>query len=158
MFLQLIIMSELNITRRKLPHWTLKDSIYFVTFRTKKVELYVEEQKNVLQHIIDGNNKFYMLIAVVVMPDHIHILLEPIEEYNLSRIMRGIKGVTARKINKKRKNSGNIWQNESFDRIIRDENELFEKINYMLYNPVKRGLVENPWDYHGWYFNSSNNE
>ncbi|MBZ0203591.1 MAG: hypothetical protein K8I03_11305 [Ignavibacteria bacterium] len=46
-----------------------------------------------------------------------------------------------------------MWQDESFDRIIRDDKELNEKLNYMFNNPVKAGITENPWDYVGWYFN-----
>jgi len=154
---------ELKITRRHLPHWTLKGATYFVTFRTVRGELSVEEQKLVLEHIIEGNEKFYTLIAAVVMPDHAHLLLTPREEYSLSRIMKGIKGASARQVNlrrtdtnvhsAKRGTSGSIWQDESFDRIIRDQSELNEKLSYMLNNPVKRGLTESPWDYHGWYFN-----
>ncbi len=154
---------ELKITRRHLPHWTLKGATYFVTFRTVRGELSVEEQKLVLEHIIEGNEKFYTLIAAVVMPDHAHLLLTPKEEYSLSRIMKGIKGASARQVNLRRKDtnvrstkrgtSGSIWQDESFDRIVRDQNELNEKLSYMLNNPVKRGLTESPWDYQGWYFN-----
>ncbi|HWP92860.1 MAG TPA: type ISP restriction/modification enzyme [Thermodesulfobacteriota bacterium] len=154
---------DIKITRRHLPHWRLKGATYFITFRTAQGELSVEEQKLVLNHIVDGNEKFYTLIAAIVMPDHVHILLTPREEYDLSRIMKGIKGVSARRINLKRtdknvyptkkETSGSIWQDESFDRIIRDQNELNEKLDYMLNNPVKSGLTESPWDYHGWYFN-----
>jgi len=144
---------EIKITRRHLPHWKLKGATYFITFRTVQGELSIEEQKLVLKHIVDGNEKFYTLIAVIVMPDHVHLLLTPNEGYDLSRITKGIKGASARQLNLKRGTSGSIWQDESFDRIIRDQNELNEKLNYMLNNPVKRGLTESPWDYHGWYFN-----
>jgi len=155
------INERLQITRRKLPHWTLKGSTYFVTFRTvlrqagMPVLLSVEEQKLVLKQILNGNGKFYTLIAVVVMPEHVHMLLIPIEGYELSRIMKGIKGTTARKLNLKRGTIGSIWEDEAFDRIIRDQYELDEKLNYMLYNPVKRHLVKNPWEYYGWYFNEA---
>jgi len=148
----------LKITRRKLPHWTLKGATYFVTFRTLRGELSVGEQKTVLEHIKEGDGKFYELIAVVIMPDHIHILLIPMEGYALSRIMKGVKGVSAHKINLIRKTKGNVWQDESYDRIIRDQEELNEKLNYMLNNPVKKGLTDDPWNYHGWYFNERYNE
>ena len=52
-----------------------------------------------------------------------------------------------------RKATGSIWQKESFDRIIRNQKELLEKVNYMLNNPVKKGLTVDSWEYHGWYFN-----
>ncbi|MBI2485570.1 MAG: transposase, partial [Deltaproteobacteria bacterium] len=158
---------EIKITRRHLPHWELKGATYFITFRTVQ-ELSVEEQKLILNHIVNGNEKFYTLIAVIVMPDHVHLLLTPKEDYDLSRIMKGIKGVSARQINlnradknvrsTKKETSGSIWQDESFDRIIRDQNELNEKLDYMLNNPVRSGLTESPWDYHGWYFNLTDGE
>jgi len=143
---------HLQVTRRKLPHWTLKGSTYFVTFRIVQGELSKEEQKLVLEHIRKDNEKFYTLIAVVVMPDHAHLLFTPREKYKLSRILKGIKGTTARQINSKRGTSGSIWLNESFDRIIRDQKELDEKLNYMLYNPLKKNLVDDPYKYQGWYF------
>ncbi len=144
---------ELQITRRKLPHWTLEGSIYFVTFRIAHGELSIDEQKLVLERVIKNNEKFYTLISVVVMPDHVHLLLTPAKDYELSRIMKGIKGTTARQINLKRGTFGTIWREESFDRIIRDQKELDEKLNYMLNNPLKKNLVDDPYKYHGWYFN-----
>ncbi|MBI4546576.1 MAG: transposase [Ignavibacteriae bacterium] len=143
----------LHITRRHLPHWTLEGSTYFVTFRTQHGELSIDEQKAVLEHITSCNGKYYTLIAAIIMPDHVHILLTPTDGFKLSRIMKGIKGASARKINMLRNSSGSIWQDESFDRIIRDQKELNEKVNYMLNNPAKKGLTDDPWNYHGWYYN-----
>jgi hypothetical protein len=65
--------------------------------------------------------------------------------------MKGIKGVTARRLNRNRGTRGSIWQDESFDRIVRDQAELEKKLNYMFTNSVKVGLVDDPWDYVGWY-------
>lgn len=154
---------ELEITRRHLPHWTLNGAMYFVTFRIRTDKnicptLSVEEQELVLKHVINGNEKFYTLIAAIVMPDHVHLLLTPTGGYTISRIMKGIKGTSARELNLKRGTSGSIWQDESFDRIIRDQNELDEKLNYMMNNPAKRGLTDNPWYYHGWYFNDGRSD
>jgi putative transposase len=115
----------------------------------------VEQQLITLNHIKDGNKKFYTLHAVIVMPDHVHMILEPLPGYSLSRIMKGIKGASARKINKARNSYGSIWQDESFDRIIRDEKEYNEKMIYMFENPLRAGLTEKPEDYHGWYQNDN---
>lgn len=65
--------------------------------------------------------------------------------------MKGIKGATARKLNQRRGLRGSVWQDESFDRIVRDEGELREKLDYMFRNPVKSGLTKDPWEYPGWY-------
>jgi REP element-mobilizing transposase RayT len=141
----------IHITRRHLPHWTIEGATYFVTFRTRSGKLSVDEQKITLEQLRQGHGKYYDLIAAVVMPDHVHVLLTPNDGHVLSRIMKGIKGVSARQVNRLRRSAGQVWQHESYDRIVRDERELHEKINYMLNNSVKQGLTDDPWEYHGWY-------
>jgi REP element-mobilizing transposase RayT len=85
------------------------------------------------------------------MPDHVHLILAPSENISLSRITRGIKGALARLINKRRETAGAFWQDESWDRVVRDPEELREKLEYMLNNPVKAGLVTRPEDWIGWH-------
>ena len=149
---------ELKITHRHLPHWTLDGSIYFVTFHLQKATLTVEEQIIVMSHIKEGDGKFYDCFAAVVMPDHVHCLLRPPDGISLSRVMKGIKGVSAHKVNQHRKTEGTIWQNESFDRIVRNEKEYNQKFLYMLNNPVTRGLTSDPLNYAGWFCNNRLNE
>ena len=144
---------ELHITKRHLPHWSLDGAPYFVTARTAEGVLTSEEQVIVLEHIKDGHDRFYTLVAAVVMPDHLHIIFLADLAYDLPAIMTGIKGVSARKINLKRCTTGSIWQDESFDRIIRNEQEFYGKLQYMLNNPLKAGLTDDPWNYHGWFCN-----
>jgi putative transposase len=67
--------------------------------------------------------------------------------------MKGIKSVSARKVNQLRETSGTIWQDESWDRIMRSEDDFVEKLQYMADNPVKAGLVATIEDYDAWYFN-----
>ncbi len=146
--------NDLLVKKRHLPHWQLKSSYYFITFRTiKNYFLSDETIKITLFHIIGGNKKYYHLVSCVVLNDHVHLIIMPNDGYDISRILKGIKGVSARKINKFLNRSGSVWQDESFDRIIRDEKELNEKINYMLNNPLKRGLTDNAFAYIGWYLN-----
>jgi len=143
--------SNLHITHRHLPHWQLPGSIYFLTVRVAVGVLDPEERTLVLNHVRAGNARFYDLIAAVVMPDHAHVLLRPVNQLDLPRIMKGIKGVSARMLNQRRGTSGALWQDESFDRIIRDQREYGEKLAYMLDNPVKAGLVEDGFRY-PWIF------
>jgi REP element-mobilizing transposase RayT len=128
-------------------------SVYFVTFCAYKTVFDENEQRIVLEHIKEGDEKFYDCYAAVVMPDHVHLLLQPKEGVTLSRIMHGLKGVSARKINRHRNTKGVIWQKESYDRIVRDRKEFDAKLNYMYNNPIKKELVENPSNYVGWYYN-----
>jgi putative transposase len=146
---------NLQITRRHLPHWTMRGATYFVTFRMRVGRLADEEQQAVLEHIRKGDGEFYDLRAAVVMPDHVHLLLTPKEHYSLSRIMKGIKGGSARRINAMRHQSGQLWQHESYDRIVRDEDGLREKVEYLFNNPLKAGLTDDPLAYPGSYFSES---
>ena len=93
------------------------------------------------------------LIGAVVMPDHAHALLRPKDGVELSRITKGIKGVSARIVNEARGQRGPLWQDESWDRIVRDQEELDEKLQYMLDNPVRAGLASDGWEYDAWYVN-----
>ena len=142
---------KLKITRRRLPHWRLLGATYFVTFRLAHGRLSAEEILLVRDHIARGDPEYYTLTAAVVMPDHVHLLVSPWSGIDLSRVLKGIKGVTARRLNQLRGTSGTVWQAESFDRIVRDEKELEEKLNHMLRNPIQAGLTEDPWKYEGWY-------
>ena len=138
---------ELKITRRHLPHWHLTGLYYFITFRIRDGYLADQQKELILQRLIAGDSQYYQLLITVVLNDHIHIILRPNENIRLSRIMQGIKGASAREINKIRNCTGALWQSESFDRIIRNDEELLEKANYILYNPVKLGIIKDPWKY-----------
>lgn len=88
----------------------------------------------------------YLLHAYVVMPNHVHLLITP--RLPLSRIMRGIKGVSARDANRILGRSGKIfWQDESYDHWVRDEAEFGKICFYIEYNPVGAGLVKRPEDW-----------
>jgi REP element-mobilizing transposase RayT len=94
----------------------------------------------------------YWLTAAVVMPDHVHLLLTPIDqesnrEFPLSKILQGMKGYSAREINKLRQSKGSLWLDENYDRIVRDHDEYLEKWNYLRNNPVKDGISQVPEDY-----------
>ncbi len=143
--------ATLRVSHRRLPHWRLKGSTYFVTFRLREGRLDAGEISLVREHILSGDGKYYELVAFMVMPNHVHLVLAPSAGFSLSRILKGIKGVTARQINGKRGVRGRFWQDESFDRIVRDQVELQEKLEYMLENPVKARLTVDPWRYPGWY-------
>ena len=142
---------ELKITHRRLPHWELEGSTYFITFRLLRGQLNPPERASVLNHVKSGHGTWYSLYAIVAMPDHVHVLLKPNDGIALNRITKGIKGVTARMLNQAWNTHGKLWQEESFDRIVRDQREFDEKLEYMFDNPVRAGLVDDPSDYDGWF-------
>ncbi len=89
------------------------------------------------------------------MPDHVHIILTPLideqrhEIFSLTKIMQTIKGASARAINLQLKRDGPVWQEESFDHVLRSSEGLDAKIDYVLNNPVRKGLVSN-WREYRW--------
>jgi hypothetical protein len=124
---------------------------YFLKFRVATGQLSMAERLLVLEHLKSGVGRFYQLMGSVVMPDHGHAILKPNNGVELNRIMKGIKGVSARLINQARRTSGPVWQDESFDRILRDHEEFEEKLDYLVGNAHKAGLVGDPWDYEALY-------
>ena len=113
-------------------------------------------RKIVLDCILHWNERRYELYAACVMPDHIHILIEPrvrretsnaTEFYSLTEILHTLKSFTAHKINELEQNSGPVWEHESFDRLIRSESDLQEKFNYITRNPWDAGVARPGEDY-----------
>ncbi len=78
--------------------------------------------------------------AWVVMPNHVHLLITP--EMDASVLLRKLKGVSAREANTLLGQTGRpFWQDESYDRLVRDSEEFRRLENYILQNPVRAGLA-----------------
>lgn len=95
-------------------------------------------------HHRDG--RVYDLVAFTIMPNHVHLVFTPLEEckgnyFSLSKIMHSLKRYTAREANLILGREGEFWQHENYDHYVRDEAELERIVKYVLYNPVKAGLV-----------------
>lgn len=93
------------------------------------------------------------LHIAVVMPDHVHLILTPLIDYDrlrvhpLSKIVWAIKSASAHRINKLLNTSGSVWQAEYFDTAIRRSDSLDQKLDYVRRNPVRAGLVARPEEY-----------
>jgi putative transposase len=93
------------------------------------------------------------------MPDHAHLILCPLRRpdgwcWCLPEIMHAIKGASARGINQLLSRKGAVWQQEFFDHILRSDESLDEKVEYICNNPVRAGLVVRSADY-PWLWRSS---
>ncbi|MDF1814433.1 MAG: transposase [Verrucomicrobiales bacterium] len=107
----------------------------------------------------DGDR--YEIGACVVMPNHVHAVIRPIDQnYPLDKILHSRKLWTSRKINEALNQKGPLWQEESFDRIIRDPAHLWKTIQYIGNNPKLAGLdsdkstrwIRPEWQEAGWDF------
>jgi len=140
--------------RRNLPHMQRDFAPHFITFNTKlRRTLPNWAREIVLQSCVHDHDRSYRLRVAVVMPDHVHLILTPRadqvkrEIVSLIAIMQAIKSASAHFINKRSGRREIIWQEESFDRIIRSSESLDAKIAYILENPVRQGLVKDWRDY-----------
>ena len=93
-------------------------------------------------NFVDGNR--CEVWAYVIMPNHIHIILLPLEENTLEGIIGSVKGFTGREINKYLGRAGELWQRESFDRIVRNRDSLLRYVEYIKENP--RNLAEGEYE------------
>jgi putative transposase len=91
-------------------------------------------------HHFDGQR--YELDSYVIMPNHVHAIVRPLDDQDqpLERILQSWKRHTSLEMNRLFGLTGAVWQEESFDRIIRDEEHLYRGIQYMGSNPDKAGL------------------
>ena len=139
--------------RRRLPHLQREDKPVFVTFRCWGTLVIPESLRDsVLSHCLHDDGQKIIAHAVVVMPEHVHMLFTPITDFygggfTLVEILNGIKGASAHTINKALRRSGPVWQDESFDHVLRSAESLEAKTRYICQNPVRRGLAKTPEEY-----------
>src|SRR5438132_864132 len=93
-----------------------------------------------LHHFDDDR---YELDCYAVMPNHAHVLVRPLspESHPLEAIVGSWKKYSSRRINRTLQRTGHLWQDESYDRFIRDEEHLWRAIQYIGANPDKAGLL-----------------
>jgi putative DNA methylase len=87
-----------------------------------------------------------------VMPDHVHVVVTPFPDYSLSSLLHSWKSFTANQINRRLGRSGRLWQEESFDHLIRSVDAFTSFVTYTEDNPVAAGLCGQPRD---WRFSSA---
>jgi len=165
---------EIHRTHRRLPHWQQNNRIYFITLRTndslphselKKLDLIQEKEaaldqgygechlKNNLcrvaleKTLLHENGTQYDLIAYVIMPNHVHILVAPYKNVDLSTLVQAWKSISAREINKVMNQRGAFWMDESFDHIVRDNSHLEKFILYIRNNPEKAHLKNGEYSF-----------
>ena len=100
----------------------------------------VEVRDIVVKALNHFQHQRYQLRAWVVMPNHVHVVLTPIGDHQVSEITHSWKSYTSKGINKLLGRQGNFWQKESFDHIVRSPESLERIEAYIRANP--KGLAE----------------
>jgi len=138
--------------RRKLPHLQPDHKIFFITFSTARRWILPNLARDiVMETCLRGDGSRFELHVLVVMPDHFHLSLTPRWDergsFSIPEIMQEIKSISAHRIDRETGHIGRVWKEESFDRALRREEDLHAKIQYMVDNPVRAGLVSNSAEY-----------
>ena len=135
--------------RRSVPNQS-----YLITTNTHKREKIFHDaaaSEIVLKSLQWLDNQGRMILdAVVVMPDHVHFVVE-LKTSNLRKLMHSFKSYTANEINTSLKRQSAVWQRGYHDHAVRKEEDLNEVILYALNNPVRAGLVDDFHDHPYWY-------
>ena len=124
-------------------------NVYFMTHVTvNRITVLVDNFDLLWPAIESVWTKFpYELIAWVVLPEHLHLLLDP-GRHDLSGLMRRIKLSFSGRLRCRRQlTAGRVWQYRFWDHVIRNQADMNRHIDYIHYNPVKHGLVTAPCDY-----------
>jgi len=124
-------------------------SVYFITWRlhSSQFELNPDERDIITAAVKNFDNDRYDLLAYVVMHDHVHVLVEPAAKCGLAQLVHSWKSFTANRLQRQFNRRKCVWQDEYFDRIVRDEAELLEKAQYIINNPFKvwPDILEYQW-------------
>ena len=138
---------------------------------SKMMELSVSERQMKIDEYCDQSNKgcylngeiidmvitcikslepdYYKLIAVSIMPNHVHLLIQQKQELRI--IMQKIKGVMAFQINKRLSRRGHFWEKSYFDKAIQDERHFNIVYKYIENNAGKANLVDKDLRFYGIY-------
>ncbi len=127
--------------------------MYFITWRCEQGRtLDSQDRTIVLDTLRHWEGLKWKIFAAVVLIDHVHVLAQPLPKgqdgaFDLAEIIHSVKSFSSQKINRLREKAGSLWQDERYDRIVRDEAEFLEKWQYIRDNPSKAGWESQPEEY-----------
>jgi REP element-mobilizing transposase RayT len=124
---------------------------------TRRIEKYLDagagacslENGAVAKVVADSLRQFhgvrYQLFAWCVMPNHVHVIFRMLSGNTLPAILHSWKSFSAKQANEILHRSGEFWQREYYDRLIRDISEFHRAVQYVVDNPNKAGLKDWRW-------------
>jgi putative transposase len=108
----------------------------------------------------------YFVSCGTIMPNHCHLVIRPFPSHTLETILQVCKGYAASRVNRVLRRKGTVWQEESYDRIVRDEEHLYRVVQYIGRNPKSAGIpreqwvrwIDPSWARAGWRFEGEDDE
>lgn len=135
-----------HIWRGRLPHWRAEGVTYYATFRHRR-ELNEAERDLLFFNLRKPDGRRWKLVACVVLPETTEVIFEMAEEGELSDILEKAKARAGKAIIKASGERFPPFYQESYDRIIRDDVELTERLEAMIASPVTAELVNDPEEF-----------
>lgn len=138
----------MNFRRYYIP-----DQIVFITQCVNKRQHAFNDSSNtgLLFEILKRVNEYHPFtnLAYVILPDHLHMLMQPSGKSNFSQVMHSIKSNFTHqyKIAKNIQSNTSFWQKRFWDHVIRDENDLENHLYYIHDNPRKHGYIDDPFEW-----------
>ncbi len=131
-----------------LKRYQQAQSLHFITFRCyhRHPLLGAPAAKETVEVVLEQTRARHQarIYAYVLMPEHVHLLINEPPQILLAQFLKAIKQIASRKL---RGLHQKFWQDRYYDSNIRGERALSAVIRYIHRNPVTRGLVENPEDW-----------
>lgn len=141
------------------PPWSLETEREFHRRFTMRMERWLDAghgacvlrqsdiRAEIVTSLLHDDGRQYDLGDFVVMPNHVHVLIQPSVAMPIAKLLGPIKGASARRINERLGLRGALWMDESFDHIVRGMDSMRKFQRYMADNPAKAGLSEHEFTY-----------
>jgi putative transposase len=133
---------------------SLPNQVYLITTATRNRQRFFEDFSAACVAARCFSNSGILgdacLLAWVLMPDHVHWLLQLGVVDGLDLVVNRLKSASARKANNVLHRAGALWQAAYYDRALRAEEDLREVARYLVANPIRAGLVKHVGDYPFW--------
>lgn len=151
-------LSQFERRERHLPHWEEPGATYFVTFTLRRPPAVDLTRPQFGKLVVDAlhfrDGRAFWLYDYTIMPDHVHAIIKPIvrdgRTERLWRIMQSLKSWLAREINALSGRSGQVWEEETYDHIVRDIRDYQDLAAYILQNSCSAGLIDDPTEWPWW--------
>lgn len=126
--------------------------IYLLTFVTRqRTPIFRHWQfGRQIVHVFQQESRDADTLCYVVMPDHVHWLMQLRGQKTLSSVVRTVKAASAMRINRMRGSREPLWQKGFHDHALRREEDIRALARYVIANPLRAGLVEQIGDYPLW--------
>ncbi len=126
--------------------------IYFITAVTQARTPWFQDLHlgRLLVDVLRTETPRAQTLAYVVMPDHLHWLMQLREGHTLARVAEDVKSISAHRINHALGRAGSFWQAGFHDHALRHEEDVAGVTRYVVANPLRAGLVKSLGEYPLW--------